>query len=177
MFSGNPRHGEYFPASIRRWVTGAMLVSLMLGTGLSSAKPGNERKVAPTVAAPEIAEKQADLGELRNRIEGLRKELSTNEENKADAGDRLRESERKISGLQRELHELNEQRGQLQRKLRNLEQQSQELAPPWGNNRHNWKNCSTSNTCAAHPIRCNSFSTATTPTRWRATCITCRPSP
>ena len=28
MFSGNPRHGEYFPASIRRWVTGAMLVSL-----------------------------------------------------------------------------------------------------------------------------------------------------
>ena len=132
MFSGNPRHGEYFPASIRRWVTGAMLVSLMLGTGLSSAKPGNERKAAPTVAAPEIAEKQADLGELRNRIEGLRKELSTNEENKADAGDRLRESERKISGLQRELHELNEQRGQLQRKLRNLEQQSQELSATLG---------------------------------------------
>ena len=132
MFSGNPRHGEYFPASIRRWVTGAMLVSLMLGTGLSSAKPGNERKAAPTVAAPEIAEKQADLGELRNRIEGLRKELTTNEENKADAGDRLRESERKISGLQRELHELNEQRSQLQRKLKNLEQQSQELGATLG---------------------------------------------
>lgn len=132
MFSGNPRHGEYFPASIRRWVTGAMLVSLMLGTGLSSAKPGNERKVAAAVAAPEIAEKQADLGELRNRIEGLRKELTTNEENKADAGDRLRESERKISGLQRELHELNEQRSQLQRKLKNLEQQSQELGATLG---------------------------------------------
>lgn len=109
-----------------------LLASFMIGTSPANAKPGKERKDALPVATPEIAEKQADLGELRSRIEGLRKELTTNEENKADAGDRLRESERKISGLQRELHELNEQRSQLQRKLKNLEQQSQELGATLG---------------------------------------------
>lgn len=83
-------------------------------------------------AAPEIAEKQADLGELRSRIEGLRKELSSSEENKADAGDRLRESERQISRLQRELYELGEQRAQLQKRLQNLEQQAKELGATLG---------------------------------------------
>jgi len=83
-------------------------------------------------AEPEIAEKQADLGELRSRIDGLRKELSSSEENKADAGDRLRESERQISRLQRELHELGDQRTQLQKKLQDLEQQSKELGTTLG---------------------------------------------
>lgn len=106
----------------------ALIAAVFLGTPLVDAKPSaSEKKSAPAVAAPEIAEKQADLGELRSRIEGLRKELSTSEENKADAGDRLRESERQISRLQRELHELNDQRSRLQSRLKNLEQQSQEL--------------------------------------------------
>ena len=82
--------------------------------------------------SPEIAEKQADLGELRGRIENLRKDLNASEENKADAADRLRESERKISQLQRELLEFSEQRGQLQKTLKNLEQQSQELSSTLG---------------------------------------------
>ncbi len=89
---------------------------------------GNAAKKATTSATPEITERQADLGELRGRIEGLRKDLNTSEENKADAADRLRESERQISRLQRELHELSDQRGRLQKKLENLEQQSKELA-------------------------------------------------
>jgi septal ring factor EnvC (AmiA/AmiB activator) len=78
-------------------------------------------------ASPEIADKQADLGELRGRIDNLRKELSNNEENKVDAGDRLAEVERQISRLQRELYELGEQRGHLEKKLHNLEQQSKTL--------------------------------------------------
>ena len=102
------------------------LIAAALGSA-AHAKPAAEKKPAPPAAPPEIAEKQADLGELRSRIDGLRKELLASEENKADAADRLRESERKISGLQRELHELGDQRGQLQRKLKGLEQQSQEL--------------------------------------------------
>ena len=81
---------------------------------------------------PEIAEKQADLGELRSRIETLRKDLNTSEENKADAADRLRESERQISRLQREVLELAEQRGRLQNRLKNLEQQSRELGQTLG---------------------------------------------
>ncbi len=104
------------------------LLQLCLVLGLATPM-ASAREAAPARKgnSPEIAEKQADLGELRNRIDGLRKELSTSEENKADAADRLRESERKISRLERELNELNEQRGQLQKKLKSLEQQSQEL--------------------------------------------------
>jgi murein hydrolase activator len=85
------------------------------------------QKRTSTASAPEIAERQADLGELRGRIETLRKELNASEENRADAAVRLRESERQISRLQRELHELAEQRSKLQRNLQSLEQQSSEL--------------------------------------------------
>lgn len=105
-----------------------MIAAVFLGTAPAGAKPtAAEKKSAQIVASPDIAEKQADLGELRSRIEGLRKELSSSEESKADAGDRLRESDRQISRLQRELHELNDSRNQLEKKLKNLEQQSHEL--------------------------------------------------
>ncbi|WP_415035031.1 murein hydrolase activator EnvC family protein [Azonexus sp.] len=81
-----------------------------------------------TASAPEVAEKRADLSELRQRIDGLRKELSSNEDSRADAADRLRESERQISRLQRQLHDLGSQRGQLQTQLGALENQSRSLA-------------------------------------------------
>lgn len=80
-----------------------------------------------TTGAPEIIEKRADLDDLRSRIEGLRKELSSSEGSRAEAADRLRESERQISGLQRKLHELAEQRQRLQRRLESLDRQSQDL--------------------------------------------------
>ncbi|MDR2838250.1 MAG: peptidoglycan DD-metalloendopeptidase family protein [Azonexus sp.] len=95
--------------------------------------------IAPATAAekkpppsPEIAEHQADLGELRGRIEALRKELNASEENRADAASRLRESERQISRLQRELHDLSLQRSRLQRNLQDLERQSDELGATLG---------------------------------------------
>lgn len=109
-----------------------MLVAAILLTPLPGvAKPTSPPP--PSGGAPaDIAEKKADLGELRGRIEGLRKELSASEENRADAADRLRESERQISRLQRELHELSAQRGQLQKKLKTLENQSRELSETLG---------------------------------------------
>ena len=114
-----------------RPLTTAIVATLLLWPPLVIPQVAKgKNKAAP--ASPEIAEKQADLGELRGRIEGLRKELSASEESKADAGDRLRESERQISRLQRELHELGEQRGQLQNQLKNLEQQSKELTATLG---------------------------------------------
>ncbi|EKE01466.1 MAG: peptidase M23B, partial [uncultured bacterium] len=64
---------------------------------------------------------------MRDRIKSLRKDLTASEEDKADAADLLRESEREISRLQRELHDFSNQRGQLQKTLKNLEQQSEEL--------------------------------------------------
>jgi len=105
----------------------ALLAALLLTAAPIAAKPPAEKKAASPTSTPEIAEKQADLGELRNRLDGLRKDLSTSEGNKADAADRLRESERQISRLQRELLELAEQREQLEKKLNSLEQQSHEL--------------------------------------------------
>ena len=110
-------------------LTAAILAAAFLWAWPISAKtPDNKPKPAVNAASTsEIAEKQSDLGELRSRIEGLRKDLNANEENKADAADRLRESDRQISRLQRELHELTDQRTQLQNKLKTLERQSQEL--------------------------------------------------
>ena len=105
----------------------ATLCALLLLPAPEAGAQSGKAKSKAVAATPEIAEKQADLGELRNRIEGLRKDLNASEENKADAADRLHEAERQISRLQRELHELSDQRGRLQNKLQNLEQQSREL--------------------------------------------------
>lgn len=87
----------------------------------SRAKANN---ITPT---PEMSEKQADLGELRDRIKDLRKDLNSSEESKADAAERLRTSEKQISRLQRELSALADQREQIEQKQKNLELQSQEL--------------------------------------------------
>lgn len=120
----------------RRGALGATLIAALclLPLGSTAKDTGSKKtgKVATHAAPPEIAEKQADLGELRSRIEGLRKDLNSSEESKADAAERLHESERRISRLQRELAELTEQRGQLEKKLQNLEQQSRELGSTLG---------------------------------------------
>ncbi|HRH14367.1 MAG TPA: peptidoglycan DD-metalloendopeptidase family protein [Azonexus sp.] len=103
------------------------IFAALLGSPSGYAQPARDKaRAAP--ASPEITERQADLSELRQRIESLRKDLSVSEENKASAADRLGESERQISRLQRELHDLGGQRGQLQKKLQDLEQQSKELS-------------------------------------------------
>lgn len=113
--------------------TAALIAAILFFAGQVTAKSSAAtRKPAIQQAPPEIAEKQADLGELRGRIESLRKDLNTSEGNKADAADRLRESERQISRLQRELMEFSDQRGQLQKNLKNLEQQSLELSSTLG---------------------------------------------
>mgnify|MGYP001201268608 CR=1 FL=1 len=108
-----------------------MAAVFLFATPLEAKQPVPQKNASPA-AAPEIAEKQADLGELRSRIESLRKDLNSSEETRADAADRLRESDRQISRLQRELHELTEQRANLQKTLKNLEQQSQELSSTLG---------------------------------------------
>jgi septal ring factor EnvC (AmiA/AmiB activator) len=133
MTQGISRHGQHRTQPAGKRLAAALIAAVLLGAAPAGAKPSSgEKKSAQTAASPDIAEKQADLGELRSRIDGLRKELSANEENKADAGDRLRESDRQISRLQRELHELNDSRGRLENKLKNLEQQSQELGVTLG---------------------------------------------
>ena len=97
--------------------TAALIATVIFCTNPATAKPPQE-----------IAEKESDLGELRGRINNLRKDLNASEGSKADAADRLRDSERQISRLQRELHEFSEQRIQLQKNLKDLEQQSLALS-------------------------------------------------
>ncbi|MDP3639426.1 MAG: hypothetical protein Q8R51_18845, partial [Azonexus sp.] len=110
--------------------TAALIAAVFICTVTAQAKA--PQTTASTQQSPEIAEKQADLGELRDRIKNLRKDLTASEEDKADAADLLRESEREISRLQRELHDFSHQRGQLQNTLKNLEQQSEELSNTLG---------------------------------------------
>ena len=105
----------------------ASLPRLLLACVLLLACAVGDVHAQRSASAPEVAEKRADLDELRNRIESLRKELSSSEGSRADAADRLRESERQISRLQRKLHELGQQRGKLQNQLQSLETQSAEL--------------------------------------------------
>lgn len=98
---------------------------MLFGTALAFS--AQARPKAAKAETPGIAAKQADLSELRSRIESLRKDLASSESNKAHASDRLRESEREISNLQRDLHNLASQGGDLQRSLKNLNRQAQEL--------------------------------------------------
>lgn len=97
-------------------------VTLVLSSG---AEARSRRKSKPVT--PEIAEKKADLKELRDRIEALRSELATNEGKRAHASDQLRSSEREISKLQRELNELAAEREELRSTLNKLNLQSQTL--------------------------------------------------
>lgn len=111
------------PSKPSRWTRAALA---LIGATLLCCPPAQAaRKNKP--ATPEIAAKQADLNELRGRIETMRKELAASEGHRAHAADRLRESEREISILQRELHELASERGELQRTLKDLQIQAQHL--------------------------------------------------
>ncbi|PKO89093.1 MAG: peptidase M23 [Betaproteobacteria bacterium HGW-Betaproteobacteria-12] len=126
-FAGDRREPLSRPDRRSRRTPETRLTAALVAAVFLCTAPASAQKKPEPAATPEIAERQADLGELRSRIETLRKELNASEEDRADAGDRLRESERQISRLQRELHELTEQRSKLQHNLQNLEQQSSEL--------------------------------------------------
>ncbi len=105
------------------WLGVALIsVALVCSPG---AEARSKRRSNPV--SPEIAEKQADLKELRERIEALRKELAANEGKRAHASDQLRSSEREISKLQRELHHLALKRNELQTTLNRLNRQSEAL--------------------------------------------------
>ena len=119
-----PRHPGQL---LRQRVTMAFFAGFLLLSPPVSAKKKVPAAAKAVANSPEISEKQADLGELRQRIDHLRKDLNASEEDRADAAGRLRESERQISRLQRELNGLSEQRNQLQTRLKNLEQQSRAL--------------------------------------------------
>ena len=80
----------------------------------------------PLWAAPKKAP-QKDLTELRARIDKLKKEIDSAEENKADVLDELKQSERAISQLNRGLHDLAEDRREASDTLHEAQQESRGL--------------------------------------------------
>ena len=80
---------------------------------------------APTLA---VAKKppQKDLSELRQRIDQLKREIDSAEENKADVLDELKQSEQSISQINRGLHELSQERKEVTGTLGDAQQQSKQ---------------------------------------------------
>jgi murein hydrolase activator len=69
----------------------------------------------------------AELNELRSRIGQLQKELEKSEENKSEAADALRKSERAISKANRRLFELTNERKRINARIRELERKAAAL--------------------------------------------------
>ena len=72
--------------------------------------------------------KSANLKELRERIDSLRRDLAKSTESKANVSDQLRETESAISAANRHLHQLGEQRSSVHAELDQLEQQSRRVS-------------------------------------------------
>ncbi|MBI4995830.1 MAG: hypothetical protein HZC22_02805, partial [Rhodocyclales bacterium] len=93
-----------------------VLLAVICGTALAAA---------PATRKAELKERQ---GEVRERIETLRRDLAKTEESRADVADQLRESESAISDANRGLHQLGQKRAAVQGDIRALESQSRRLA-------------------------------------------------
>ena len=75
---------------------------------------------APVLAAPDPG-KQQELKDLRGRIEALQQELEQASEDRAEAADGLKTSERRISDVARSLRDLETRQRRLARDLKRLE--------------------------------------------------------
>jgi septal ring factor EnvC (AmiA/AmiB activator) len=111
----SPRQGQ-----VNRCALGGIAAAILL------AGIANAADAAP--AATPKRELRQQQGELRGRIDALRRDLTKSEESRADAAERLRETESAISTANRELRRLAEQQDAMQAELRELESQSRRLA-------------------------------------------------
>ncbi len=80
----------------------------------------------PAVAGPETG-KQEELKDLRGRIEALRQEMEQASEDRAEAADGLKNSERRISDVARSLRDLEAKQRRLARELRQLEAETRDV--------------------------------------------------
>jgi septal ring factor EnvC (AmiA/AmiB activator) len=82
---------------------------------------------AGSLTAQQSKEKEAELRELRGRIDRLKKELDAAESSRAQAADQLRESETAISDANRRLRELAADRNRTQAELARIAAETQAL--------------------------------------------------
>ena len=101
----------------------AILFATVFATVLATA-------ICLTIAANPVRAQTAqkeELDELRNQIEALQKGLEKSEENKTEAADALRKSERAISNANRKLFELTNDRKKINDELKRLQNKSAKL--------------------------------------------------
>lgn len=90
-------------------------LGLAPGAGAAPAAPATKAKAA--APQKELEAKQADLSDLRGKIDGLKKDLARTEESRADVADQLKASEQEISKLSARLRDLAGQRGRVESDL------------------------------------------------------------
>ncbi|QEL63970.1 M23 family peptidase [Oryzomicrobium terrae] len=106
------------------------LAAALLATGLglapdAGAAPATKAKAA--APQKELEAKQADLSDLRGKIDGLKKDLARTEESRADVADQLKASEQEISKLSARLRDLASQRSRVEGELAALSRESRDL--------------------------------------------------
>jgi septal ring factor EnvC (AmiA/AmiB activator) len=105
------------------------LVAVALAGPVGAGVPGSV--AAATAAqkdrAAESAASQADLDDLRKRLEQLKREVASAEGNRSEAADALRESERAISDANRRLAELGRDQQAVDRSLRDLQAKGRDV--------------------------------------------------
>jgi len=79
---------------------------------------------SPALAGPETG-KQEELKDLRGRIEALQQDLEQASEDRTEAADGLKKSERRISNVARSLRDLESKQRRLARELKKLEAEAQ----------------------------------------------------
>ena len=98
----------------------AILMPLFAGFAQAAvAKP-------PPAGPQDLKHHKADLDDLKQRIERLKKELGASESARNEAADQLRESEKAISDLQRELLELAQAREARQQRQHEIAAQTRQ---------------------------------------------------
>lgn len=81
-------------------------LGILLCLTVFAANAASQKNTSPAANPRELSSKKEDLGDLRQRLEQLKKELAAGESARDEAADQLRGHEKTISDLQRELHEL-----------------------------------------------------------------------
>jgi len=83
--------------------------------------------IAPVLAVAQLGKEKQQLEALRSRIEALRTKIAEGEENRSEARDQLRDSERAISEANRALRALGGRRSAAQSELKTLARRSRSL--------------------------------------------------
>lgn len=95
------------PNSSDRIRRGCFCVAVLLCLASGNATAASKKSPPPALAnSQQLSSSKENLDDLRQRIDQLKKDLAQGETVRNEAADQLREHEKAISDLQRELHEL-----------------------------------------------------------------------